>query len=146
MHTWEVARSKSLRARLPVLREARPGPEMLEAVRAVLAAGSAVLVTRSDQTAEALREKWESEFYDEYEIRSGPNAGAIRRRRRYRKTDVERAWEQHFADLRRTARSNRSLGKQGHLACDRCSRTWSRHAPADYQHECDNPERDEVEE
>ena len=131
---WEVARSKGLSARTPVLREASDRATIAEAIASVLTSGHAAVVTRSDWTREARKAKWESEFYDV------DRAG--RRRRRYRKTDIERQWEQFYADLRRSSRSDRSSRKSGNVGCDRCSKTWSRHAPADYAHVCDNPEEE----
>lgn len=126
--TWEVARAKGLAARVPVAVGKAGSADLLAAAQEVLRSGSALLVTRTDWTLEARREKWESEFYDV------DRAG--RRRRRYRKTDIERQWEQFYTDLRRDARSDRSNRKQGNIECGECGDKWSRHTPANYRHVC----------
>jgi len=126
--TWEVAVSKGLRARRSVAVGKAGSADLLVAAQGVLAGGYGLLITRTDQTAEALRKRWESEFYDI------DKAG--RRRRRFRKTSIEREWEKFFADARKDARSNRSNRKQGHIECPECGRKWSRRAPPSYIHVC----------
>ena len=124
---WEVSKAKGLAARIPVLREASDPAIIAEAIASVLKSGSAALVMRSDWTPEARRERWESEFYDL------DRAG--RRRRRFRKTDIERQWEKFYADERRRARSNGG-SKTGNVECPVCGGRWSRLAPSSYVHVC----------
>lgn len=133
---WEVARAKGLAARVPVAVGKAGSADLLAAVQEVLRSGSALLVTRTDWTLEARREKWESEFYDWQLITKGSKAGQKRRVRRYRKTDIERQWEQFYADLRRDARSDRSNRKQGNIECGECGDKWSRRTPSNYRHVC----------
>jgi len=127
-YEWEVSRAKGLAARIPVLRGATDPAIIAEAIASVLNGGHAVLVIRSDWTPEARKARWESEFYDV------DRAG--RRRRRYRKTNIERQWEQFFTAKRRADRSNRSVGRTGNMECPECGDKWSRRTPADYIHVC----------
>lgn len=132
--TWEIALTKGLAARVVVARDVETKDVGL-ILASHLVKGHAVVVTRSDSTPEAKRAKWEEDFYDI------DRAG--RRRRRYRKTQVEREWEEFFAQYKRDARGDKKLVKDGNLSCPRCTKTWSRLAPPDFDHRCDNPERED---
>ena len=125
--TWEVAVAKGLHARVPVARDVG-SRDTASHVAAILNSGGAAIVSRTDATPEALRKKWEDDFYDI------DRAG--RRRRRFRKTPIEREWEEFYANRKRSARSDRSLDKAGNIGCPDCSATWSRHAPETYVHQC----------
>ena len=83
MNTYEVSIPKGS-ARYVVGREVA-GPEAAALCADVLSQGHALLVTRTDETPEALRTKWESEFYDR------DKRGY--KRRRFRRTKEEKEWE-----------------------------------------------------
>jgi len=61
----------------------------------------AISITRMDCTSEARRAKWEADFYDI------DKAG--RRRRRYKKPEVERQWEAWVKAEAKTAREARKV-------------------------------------
>jgi hypothetical protein len=61
----------------------------------------AVAITRMDQTLEARRERWESEFYDV------DRAG--RRRRRFKRSQIEREWEAWVSAERKAERDAAKL-------------------------------------
>jgi hypothetical protein len=87
-----------------------------------------IMVTRSDQTPEALREAWESEFYDI------DKAG--RRRRRYKRTQLEKDWEAWVKANKAEARLVRADAKTG-TQCRECGARWSAGAIAyGLRHEC----------
>ena len=61
----------------------------------------ALLITRMDRTPEAMKAKWESEFYDI------DKAG--RRRRRYKRPQIEKDWEAWAKRWRREERDARRV-------------------------------------
>jgi len=128
--TWEIARLVGTAARLPVA-SCSTGDEMATAIAEVLKSGSAVSVWRTDQTPEAKRAQWESDFYDL------DRAG--RRRRRFKRPLIEREWEAWAKSERAVARVDKKDDKDGNYACDRCTKTWSKRAPDGFDHRCDNP-------
>lgn len=103
---------------------------MAEEVSRLLAAGHAVSLWRTDSTPQARREKWSADFYDL--TRSGA------KRRRYKKSSVEREWEAMAASGRKRIREDRKVTKDGNVECRLCGAKWYRKA-ADYglEHTCE---------
>ena len=112
MATWEVSIVVDTAARQPVASGVE-GDDLERAVataQARIEAGDhpgakyrkgAVLIQRVDQTAEAKRAKWEADFYDI------DKAG--RRRRRFKKPQIERDWEDMVTRDRKVAREAAQL-------------------------------------
>lgn len=107
MATWEVSIVVDTAARQVIARDV----EQADLERAVAEAQArirdgayrhaawqvgAVCVTRMDKTPDALRAKWEADFYDI------DKAG--RRRRRYKRPQIERDWEDMVTRDRKEAR------------------------------------------
>lgn len=99
----------------------------------LLREGNAVVVTRMDWTPEARRAKWEADFYDV------DRAG--RRRRRYRRTPLEREWEEMLKTRKQEERAATKTSvaevKQGILKCKSCGSQWH-HGAGEHglHHEC----------
>lgn len=113
---WEVSLVHDTEGRYPVARDVRTDAlaEAISMAQRRIVEGdyphpvwrtSAVLVQRSDQTAEAKRAAWEEAFYDV------DRAG--RRRRRYKKSQIERDWEAWVAEERKAATAARRAANAG---------------------------------
>jgi hypothetical protein len=128
MHTWEVSTSSSLSTRRTLYRDVTDSDlpdRWLRAYRFAQAspvAGRtpAVLVTRTDWTPEARRAKWESDFYDL------DKAG--RRRRRWKKTPIEREYEAAATAERKAKREAKALAKAEVEECKDCGHRWAARA------------------
>jgi len=132
MGTWEVAISTSLSSRRTLYRDVSDADlpdRWLQAYRfaenlSTPGRKPAVLVTRSDQTPEARRAQWEADFYDI------DKAG--RRRRRYKKTPIEREFEAVATANRKAKREAKSLAKAEVTECEDCGQRWAARGEEEY--------------
>lgn len=140
MSTWEVAISSSLSSRRTLYRDV-PDADLpdrwLRAYRFAEAQSYAgrtpsVLVTRSDWTYEARKAQWESDFYDL------DKAG--RKRRRWKKTPIEREFEAAADASRKAKRAAKSLVKAEVRECKSCGMRWAARGEDEYGlvHICGN--------
>lgn len=137
--TWEVSIPQGTNARIPQAREIEPGADMSHLIASLLRSGEAVLIIRTDQTPEAKREKWEADFYDI------DKAG--RRRRRYKKTQLEKEWEEVAKTIKQERKEASSQAKRQRskslndsdatAECGTCGFRWySKAAEYGLVHEC----------
>jgi hypothetical protein len=112
---WEIAIVQSLTSRVTIWRNV-PTEELGEAWGLVWAQTESlmngrkrpgILITRMDMTPEAKRQKWTDTFYD-LDKRGY-------KRRRFKKTPIEKDWEEFFENKRKAARATK-LGKNKLIA------------------------------